>query len=645
MHRIQQKSDDERPELPEKLKRKMQRVAPSSLQIYVLHNQRMYCASVSALDVANELSNGRATLTIYARPVTEESDDSEHGPSVKLDGQGFLINVTPSDARAALMSEHLETSAPVSSHPLPSSASLINARTATMPTNTVSESADGKNKLEEVADAVANDELEQIIQEGLESGDNPIVGLLFGGMMRNDTPALALRLHVALYQAHPVVVGNFVRWQQQNRILPRNKLLALWQLSTISSNTVVKLLVLPLLLLLLLATWTIVYSRFAMVRHATTEVQTALVNLMPEAAQQWIGEHWEAAAQAVPAWLLESIQAVAPRYLLAMFLLLPLLGLLLTRSARIMHWWLHSFSLRSVGGTIYGLTLGGCATLSGKEWNKICDEVAQRPDLTQGVRNSGWASEDVQERYWIGAGKVEKEARKRIKASSEWRSKLDIDSILDAKQPHFHLLKKVFPHGVLCWSKSGYPVFAMKLGPLKKRFSELEEAGVGDDELVKHVAFIYEYAWQLVDERELPGGMFINILDMEGLSVWDLQSKAMKLAKLCSKVSEKHYPDRLHRALMVNAPGSVHHMWGMVKPMLDKNAQDRTSVYTKSQTHKGLLEELEEDDIPEEWGGKRKDFFYGHKDEVALFKRAAKNNGQNISELAIKDMFKPPENE
>lgn len=60
----------------------------------------------------------------------------------------------------------------------------------------------------------------------------------------------------------------------------------------------------------------------------------------------------------------------------------------------------------------------------------------------------------------------------------------------------------------------------------------------------------------------------------------------MGVAKVTSKLSEFHYPDRLHRALMINAPGSINHMWGVVKPLLDTNAQERTSVFTTPHTYK-----------------------------------------------------------
>lgn len=104
---------------------------------------------------------------------------------------------------------------------------------------------------------------------------------------------------------------------------------------------------------------------------------------------------------------------------------------------------------------------------------------------------------------------------------------------MQSPQPHFHIIKQVFPHGILCWSKSGYPVFAMRLGPLKNEFSRLAAAGVGNDELVSHVAFVYEWCWQKLDASLSPKGRFVNILDMEGLTIWDLQSAFSGSCLLC----------------------------------------------------------------------------------------------------------------
>jgi hypothetical protein len=62
--------------------------------------------------------------------------------------------------------------------------------------------------------------------------------------------------------------------------------------------------------------------------------------------------------------------------------------------------------------------------------------------------------------------------------------------------------------------------------------------------------------------------------------------KASKLGNLASKVSKYHYPDRLHRAMLINCPGMINQVWGLAKGMLDENARNRTSLYTKKDTLK-----------------------------------------------------------
>lgn len=48
-------------------------------------------------------------------------------------------------------------------------------------------------------------------------------------------------------------------------------------------------------------------------------------------------------------------------------------------------------------------------------------------------------------------------------------------------------MKKAFPHGMLAMSKDKHIVFLMKLGVLHKQYSLLEDAGVSNDDMVKHL--------------------------------------------------------------------------------------------------------------------------------------------------------------
>lgn len=94
---------------------------------------------------------------------------------------------------------------------------------------------------------------------------------------------------------------------------------------------------------------------------------------------------------------------------------------------------------------------------------------------------------------------------------------------MQSEHPHFRTLKAAFPHGILAMSKCGHAVFVMKIGVLKERYGDIEDAGLSNDDIVRHLALVYEHIFTRIDPRDLPGGRIINIIDMNGLNVMDVQ--------------------------------------------------------------------------------------------------------------------------
>ena len=95
--------------------------------------------------------------------------------------------------------------------------------------------------------------------------------------------------------------------------------------------------------------------------------------------------------------------------------------------------------------------------------------------------------------------------------------------MLQSKAPHFFTMKKAFPHGCLGISKDGHAIFAMKMGVLQENYSQIEEAGLSNDEVVKHLALVYEYFFEEIDPDPLPGGQLINLMDFEGMGIMDMK--------------------------------------------------------------------------------------------------------------------------
>ena len=63
---------------------------------------------------------------------------------------------------------------------------------------------------------------------------------------------------------------------------------------------------------------------------------------------------------------------------------------------------------------------------------------------------------------------------------------------MQSKAPNFFTMKKAFPHGMLCMSKDGCAVFAMKMGVLQEQYDQIDNSGMSNDDVVKHLALVYE---------------------------------------------------------------------------------------------------------------------------------------------------------
>lgn len=68
------------------------------------------------------------------------------------------------------------------------------------------------------------------------------------------------------------------------------------------------------------------------------------------------------------------------------------------------------------------------------------------------------------QRFLVASSGDHAVCEKRIKATLEWRRKLGLDTLLTGPHPcypleTYTLAKAAFPHGLLCWSRSGYPIY------------------------------------------------------------------------------------------------------------------------------------------------------------------------------------------
>ena len=70
----------------------------------------------------------------------------------------------------------------------------------------------------------------------------------------------------------------------------------------------------------------------------------------------------------------------------------------------------------------------------------------------------------------------------------EWRHSNGIMGILQQPQPHFQFFKGMFRHGLLGVTRTGHPIWFMRIGDMKTGFRSFKDSGLGTKELARHLA-------------------------------------------------------------------------------------------------------------------------------------------------------------
>eukprot|EP00921_Rhytidocystis_pertsovi_P010152 GHVQ01016250.1.p1 GENE.GHVQ01016250.1~~GHVQ01016250.1.p1 ORF type:complete len:439 (-),score=50.84 GHVQ01016250.1:975-2291(-) len=98
----------------------------------------------------------------------------------------------------------------------------------------------------------------------------------------------------------------------------------------------------------------------------------------------------------------------------------------------------------------------------------------------------------------------------------------------------------------------------------------------------------------------------ISIFDVTGARLPELSGPILKLFQNCTEVIQTHYPDRLFRVFVFNAPWWFNAAWTMLSPWLDSRTKNKVVVLSgkvESQRQQ-LVEAVGADNLPEKYGGR-----------------------------------------
>lgn len=186
-----------------------------------------------------------------------------------------------------------------------------------------------------------------------------------------------------------------------------------------------------------------------------------------------------------------------------------------------------------------------------------------------------------------------------------WRRNNEVDSVLDTYQDHFEKIIELYPHLIHGFAKDGSVVVYERLGSAKP--ASLFSEGITPDHMTRHFLARNELIFKrFVPDVEIPGtnkksfGQLMTVLDVKGIRVADISTDVIKFIKQSSEITDSHYPGRVARLVICNAPIWFYSVWSMVANVLPADVVKKISIISGT---KKLTEFIDPSQLSEEYGG------------------------------------------
>eukprot|EP01038_Epipyxis_sp_PR26KG_P010133 gene10133-13631_t len=184
----------------------------------------------------------------------------------------------------------------------------------------------------------------------------------------------------------------------------------------------------------------------------------------------------------------------------------------------------------------------------------------------------------------------------------------DLSVLTDEKE---HIFREMLPHSNLGEDREGRPLYWEKTGLISSRFSKIKKLLSEDEIVIRHIRqqekTMDRLRFNSIKYNKLIDKQII-IFDLKNVS-FSIDTMAMRIFRKTLVIDESCYPERLHRLYMINAPSFFAAIWSVIKPWLHPVTVDKIQIIGSDYLPK-LLECIEIDQIPVEYGGTKTDFFW-----------------------------------
>ena len=157
--------------------------------------------------------------------------------------------------------------------------------------------------------------------------------------------------------------------------------------------------------------------------------------------------------------------------------------------------------------------------------------------------------------------------------------------------------------------KLGHPLYFEKIGSIN--IPQLKRVGVTPDALFKHYLFAMEFMLKYAAHEICPCDAcapsetqkICIVLDARGIGMRDMGGEVFEFIRRCTSAMQCHYPQRSFKIFIVNVPSWFGMAWKGVKPLLNEATRAKTNILTESETAAALLEFIDAENLPVEYGG------------------------------------------
>ncbi|XP_022726198.1 SEC14 cytosolic factor-like [Durio zibethinus] len=228
-------------------------------------------------------------------------------------------------------------------------------------------------------------------------------------------------------------------------------------------------------------------------------------------------------------------------------------------------------------------------------------EKSQELALTQmrkSVEKLGFSTEKYGDptlmRFLIARSMDTEKAAKMFVQWLKWRSSFVPNGFIsESEVPDQLEARKIFLQGS---SKIGYPVMVVKAC---KHFPPKDHL-----QFKKFVVYLLDKAIaSSVKGREIGNGKLIVILDFQHITYKNVDARGLITG---FQFLQAYFPERLAKCYILHMPRFFVSVWRMVCRFIEKATMEKIVIVTNEDENKSFIEEIGEEAVPVEYGGKAK---------------------------------------